>query len=266
MCILLGDPAMTREWLTNVIEYKYNFNKQQIDDIISSTIFCKTAPTYLKCNKILFVDGCLIKMQNSGINIFADKIYTFKCSVFENVYNLKKYKNIKPLLDYRVYSDVNEQDVRIGIDYRKKILYNKFKTCGRVDSVGLLYLTKNCRSMSIDQVKSVLNSYSYKSYIVVTDDNNLTKINSTDVQVVYPPVQNLFDMFSDYIYTPTKMRWDGSPRFPVECVVHGKNLLYHDIDESYLEHDRGLFYRLKDIEQDFDSLELTTADPIVNII
>ena len=79
-----------------------------------------------------------------------------------------------------------------------------------------------------------------------------------------PPVDNLFDKFSTYIYTPVPRKWDCSPRFIAECKYYGKEVIYHNID--YWDVDLGLYWRKHDIDNEFDSLFLRDADEIIPIL
>ena len=80
------------------------------------------------------------------------------------------------------------------------------------------------------------------------------------------PVDNIFEKFGTYIYTPTKGSADCSPRFIAECKHYGKETVYHNVDESYLNRDPGLKYRRYDIENDFDSINLKPNDNIIDIL
>jgi hypothetical protein len=265
-CILLCEPSMTPEWFRRVVTQKYDFSEDEIDDIIKSTKFHNT-PKYMKCNKILFVDGCLVKMQQSGIHVFYDVAYTFKCSKYETVHDLEMYADVIPLLDYRVYNNVNDSDVDIGINYVKKILLDRYKSVENdMTNTAMIYATKNCRKLTNEQLDKIIHTYKFDKYIVVTDVPEVYKQSHDNIITLQPPVKNLFEKFNTYIYTPTLMRWDGSPRFLVECDHYQKDVIYHDIDDQYLEHDRGLYFRIQDIQSDRESLHLKQTDNILNII
>jgi len=266
-CILLGDPRMSRDWLHKLLVDKYNFNLDEIHDIISSTRFCENPPTYVKCDKILFVDGCLVKMQAEGIKVFSNQIYTFKCSRYETIYDLQLYKNVVPLLDYRVYTGINQRDVDIGINYIKKVLIDRLRKSEQTEeNTGMLYLTSNCRALDRGTIMGICDLYNIDKYIIVTDSDNYFSLPGDKFTIMKPPVDNLFEKFSTYIYTPTDRRWDGSPRFPVECHHHQKHVIYHNIGEQYLEHDLGLNVRIQDIDNCFDELYLKHTDDILKII
>lgn len=265
-CILLCDPLMTSEWFRKVITEKYDFNEDEIEGILRATIFHK-APKYVKCNKILFVDGCLVRMQQSGIRIFYNTAYTFKCSKYETVHDLRAYANVQPLLDYRVYTKVNKLDTHIGINYVKKLLLDRYKSIeSNITNNALIYATKNCRVLSNKQLNKIIQTYNFNSYIVVTDVPGEYEGFNDNIIISHPPVKSLFEKFDTYIYTPTLGKWDGSPRFPVECKHYKKDVVYYDIDDQYLEHDRGLYFRIQDIQSNYENLHLKQTDDIINII
>jgi hypothetical protein len=261
--ILLGDSSMSETWFKKIIQDKYNFNQGEVENIITNTIFCNKPPRYVIGNKILFVDGCLVKMQTCGIRLFFDKIYSFKCSKYEQLVNLDAY-DVIPLLDYRVYEDVCNDDVKSGINYIKKMLIDSYNSIICKDDSAMLYLTRNCRLLPVEQVMHILNKYmdNFNNYIIITDSDIYNNLPAT---ILNPPVDNIFTKFGTYIYTPTTMRWDGSPRFPVECKLHEKKIILEGIDEAYLNHDKGLMYRLQDM-QSLDNINLTQSDAILDII
>ena len=261
--ILLGDPSMNETWFRRVIQGKYNFNQSEVDDIITNTIFCDKPPKYVIGNKILFVDGCLVKMQACSIRLFFDKIYSFKCSKYEQLASLEAY-NVTPLLDYRVYSTVCNDDIEIGINYVKKMLLDKYKLNVSDSNDAMLYLTKNCRLLPVNEVTNIIEKYSgeFDNFIIITDSDIYNDLPAT---ILKPPVDDIFTKFNTYIYTPTTMKWDGSPRFPVECKFNQKNIILEGIDDIYLSHDKGLMYRLHDI-QSLDNIKLTQDDIILDII
>ncbi len=80
------------------------------------------------------------------------------------------------------------------------------------------------------------------------------------------PVKNIFEKLNSYIYTPTRDKFDCSPRFIAECRFYNKDVIYHDINENYLKIDTGLQYRKYDIENDFKSINLEENDDIIEII
>ena len=149
----------------------------------------------------------------------------------------------------------------------KKILLDRYKSVENdMTNTALIYATKNCRRLTNAQIDKIVHTYKFDRYILVTDVPDVYKQSHDNVITLRPPVKNLFEKFDTYIYTPTLMKWDGSPRFPVECNHYHKGVLYYAIGDQYLEHDRGLYIRMQDIKDRYDSLSLKQTDDILNII
>lgn len=247
--IFLGEDT-TWEVLEASIRNKYSFTEAEIEDIKANTVFA-TRPTLLKGKNILFTDGGVVNMQN--VTLLFDNIFYFACGNKEIKDNNKD--NVWILQDDRVYEPVKKN----GINYKKRILFDKLKPIGTSNDAVLVYATKNCRN---------LNNYEEllqygNSILAITNKENKPKPLEGFTFVV-PPVENLFEQFSTYVYTPVTRKWDCSPRFIAECKYYGKPVIFHNID--YWDEDHGLRVRQWDIENDFDSLRLTHSDDIVNIL
>jgi hypothetical protein len=85
-----------------------------------------------------------------------------------------------------------------------------------------------------------------------------------NVKFLVPPIEDLFNKFHVFVYTPVPRHWDCSPRFIAECKWYNKTVIYEGID--YLAEDHGLRWRQHDIEYDFESLQLKDDDEIISII
>lgn len=265
--MLFGDPKLTPEILRSIITDKYTFTLSERERILQNTIFVTEPPKYVLGKTALFVDGCIYRMEPEGVKLVFDNIYSFKCSSVEHLHDLKGH-NVIPLLDKRVYCDVNPEDTNIGIDYRKKMLLSKLKKSVKSPNVttGMLYLTKNCRSLELKDVIKICERFDFQQYIIVTDTDDYSSLESDIITIMKAPVHDLFDKFTGYIYTPLNGVWDGSPRLPVECKINNKQFLTYKIGDDYLSRDRGLFYRLKDIDENIDQLELKLDDRILDIL
>ena len=160
--------------------------------------------------------------------------------------------NVWVLQDNRVYEPVKCN----GINYKKKILFNRLKSIGKSNNQSLLYATKNCRHIKDFQ--------QYKKYGKLLAIVNVIPKPIEGINFVIPPIENLFEKFDTYIYTPVDRKWDCSPRFIAECKHYGKKVIYHNID--YWEEDHGLRVRKWDIDNDFDSLHLKDNDNIIEIL
>jgi len=237
-------------FIEKAIRFKYNFTENEILEIKNNTRF-EDRPRLLKGTNILFVDGGVI--NTAKVAMYFDNIFYFACGNKEIKDNNKK--NVWILQDYRVYDPVRTN----GVDYKKRILFDKLKSIGPSKDRALVYATKNCRQL--DSYQELL-QYSNNILAITNKENKPNPIEG--FKFVIPPVDNLFEEFNTYIYTPIKRKWDCSPRFIAECKYYNKKVIYHNID--YWNIDKGLSVRKWDIDNDFNSLYLTDADPIINII
>jgi len=212
-----------------IIESKYDFEKDEIRDILSNTIF-SVKPTLVKTNNIFFVDGSWKNIKRS--NILYKKILCFACGDF----SILEQDEATVLLDYRVYNKVPPK----SFNYKKKLLLKKLKKPVKSENRVLIYATENCRDTDYDTENSL-------------------KVKKEDL-----PILNIFEKFNKYVYTPVSRKFDCSPRFLVECKYFNKEIEFYNID--YWKEDRGLYYRWKDIEEDFDSLILEEEDEIIDIL
>lgn len=240
------------DWPTfeSSIRSKYLFSEDEITEIKNATVF-EQRPSLISGSNILFTDGGII--NNSSVTLLFNNIFYFACGNKEIKDNDKK--NVWILQDDRVYEPVKLN----GINYKKKILFDKLKPLGPSKDQILLYATKNCRD--IDDYEQ-FRSYG-KPVLVITNEENRPK-DIEGFQFITPPVIDIFEQFTTYVYTPVKRKWDCSPRFIAECKYYGKPVVFHNID--YWEIDKGLYWRNWDIENDFDSLHLRSCDDIVNIL
>jgi len=219
----------------DILLNKYNFDKDEIKDILNNTIFYNKIKL-IKTKNIFFVNGRMSNIYSD--KIICDNIITFACASFDILNNKKN--NVHILLDYRIYPTIPEN----GIDYKKKILFSRYRETLKKGNKTLLYVTDNCRKIS--KYPNV------KNPLIISDKNK--------------PLINLFDEISSYYYTPVLTKFDCSPRLPAECKFYKKRFILDKEVIDYLELDKGLFYRLKDIQYDFESLFLTNNDEIINII
>ena len=113
----------------------------------------------------------------------------------------------------------------------------------------LIYATTGPRAIDIRK-------YPSEEIICVTDDKKIEGYKYLDI-----PVDNVFNEFNKYLYTPVSSKFDCSPRFIVECKYFNKEVEY-DIDYN----DIGLETRKYDIENNFESLFLREDDFIVKFM
>jgi hypothetical protein len=241
---------ITWETFQSSITSKYSVSSLELEEIKSNTVFADR-PSLVRGKNILFTDGGVVNNQSK--TLIFDNIFYFACGNKEIADNNKE--NVYVLQDNRVYSPVK----RNGINYKKKILFNKLKRIGPSKDNALVYATKNCRD--VDNFEELL-KYG-KPLLAITNEEN-TQEDTDNIKFVIPPVEHLFEQFSTYIYTPVKRKWDCSPRFLAECKYYGKEIIFHNID--YWSEDHGLYWRNWDIENDFESIVLDKNDEIIDII
>lgn len=247
--ILLAED-ITWDMFEKSIRNKYAFTEYEIEDIKANTVFADR-PTLVKGKNILFTDGGIVNMQS--VTLLFDNIFYFACGNKEIKDNDKD--NVWILQDDRVYEPVKKN----GINYKKRILFDKLKTIGPSKDAVLVYATKNCRNL--DTYEELL-QYG-DNILAITNKENMPKP-IPGFTFVIPPVDNLFEQFTKYVYTPVTRKWDCSPRFIAECKYYSKPVVFHNID--YWDEDKGLYWRQLDIDNDFDSLNLHSQDDIVNIL
>jgi len=255
--ILIGEQLLYDYEL--VIRDKYNLSDQEVSEIINDTTFVDR-PKILIGNNILFVDGLLkTNFQNGGVKLMFKNIFTFRCSPRSDHENLH-YKNVTLLQDNRAYSDDND----VAIQYVKKIYFDKLKPISSSPDVALIYGTGNCRLLDIQTIIEISKQYNFEKYLLVTDVD--MDISSSVVDVIKPPVRDIFNKFGTYIYTPTQKSFDCSSRLIAECAFFGKHVIYHDITQEYLTIDTGLKVRMNDVANGIDCISLSEHDNIFNIL
>jgi hypothetical protein len=257
--ILIGEPIEDKIYKA-AIKNKYNISASDLDKIINDTIFVDK-PKYIIGDSILFVDGLLkTHFQKYGVILKFKNIFTFRCCKFCNHENII-YDNVKVLQDNRIYDD----DIDKSIDYVKKLYFEKYKTINdSPENTALIYATKNCRYLSVNELQKITDMYTYDKYLIVSDSDYVEI--PEKCEVLRPPVEDLFNKFTDYIYTPIEKKFDCSPRMIAECKHYNKEVIYHEIDDVYLKHDTGLKTRIEDINKSIDLVTLKNGDDILQIL
>lgn len=234
---------------------KYDFTDKEISDL-HKDITWGDKPSLLRGSNILFVDGGVV--NNEDKTLFFDNIIYFACGNKEIKDNTKH--NVYVLQDDRVYEPVAVN----GINYKKKILFSRFKRLFRPNLRNvLIYGTKNCRNVPLSLYKKFSKKYRTSTILAITNEENKQE-DFDNVKFLIPPVEDLFSKFQLYIYTPIDRKWDCSPRFLAECKYYNKDVIYYKID--YWDEDKGLYWRKWDIDNDFESLYLTKEDDIIPIL
>ena len=246
--------GMSKEIFKKSIKQRYNLKDNNIDKIINDTYIYKD-PKLVFGKNVIMVDGGRTKLCVRTLAF--NNIIHFACG--DKTIFKKQKDNEWILADKRLYKDAGENI----IDYKKKILFKNFKELkGEAREGAIIYSNNNERTINKDELLNIVNKYKdkYREILLLNEYG----VNIDGVTTICPPVSNMFERFTTYIYTPTERKWDCSPRFIAECKYYGKEVVYYNID--YLDEDLGLYWRKWDIENDFDSIRLEDDDEIVNIV
>lgn len=251
--ILIGD-GLEWEIIYRAIVNRYNFTEEEIKDIKDNMVF-SDKPKIVKCKNILFTDGMISALEN--IIVVSDNIIHFACGDFTVKDNKKDTNWI--LQDYRCYPECHN-----SIDYKKRILFDRIKKPTKSTNDSLLYITNNCRFMGIEEVLNVVKKYGKDRTYRVLSFTPEMYVGLDNIETEKLPIENIYEKFQTYIYTPVPRQWDCSPRLIAECKYLGKDVEYYNID--YWEKDLGLKWRKWDVDNDFDSLHLNKDDEIIKIL
>lgn len=225
--ILLADGTTFAEFKT-ALEEKYTLTLEEINDFCNHTAEAHK-PKCLIANTVLIVDGSL---RTYNADILADKIFLFRCAETDIVRD-----NVVVLQDNDVYDPLPN-----SVHYKKKILFSKYRTLDTTaPQAAMFYLTNNSRLCAIttDRIQEIMLKHNFDKYVALT--NKDLQIPNLDSIIV--PVNNLWNLFTTYIYTDTALKFDCSPRFVAECEFYGKEVIY-EIDYQ----DKGLAARLHDMQ------------------
>lgn len=247
---ILINELLPIEEIKQLIESKYDFSDIEINDILNNIEFYDN-PSILKGTNILITDGNFKTLKTKFL--YFNKIIMFPCSDL-TYYNLP---NVYPLQDDRIYQKhINYKH------YIKKILFSKFKQIQCSNTDLMMYITRNVRELDENELNEISKHYNEKISLITNVDYNAN--NLSGYKILKMPVKDIMTTFGTYIYTYIKRKRDCSPRFIAECKFYNKKVIFHGID--YLEEDLGLKYRIKDIENNFNSLYLNSDDEIIKLI
>lgn len=260
-CAIILADGVTKDTFKVAITDKYDFTDSELENILANTIECHQ-PKIIMTNNICIVDG---SWRVLGCTIYADNAFLLRCSEddFTYFHNSKSIQRTHLMQDFKLYPERFEHlDIDV-VDYVKKILWGKYKVPKTVKTdTAMLYLTTNCRALSVDDVQQIIDKKICEKYLLVTNNPALYKdIANDSVKVVEAPVKDIFEQFDTYIYTPTDLQKDCSPRFIVECAVFGKQVVY-EIDYVAL----GIERRKQDMALGLNTLKLTTKDYFIEYV
>lgn len=226
-CLLLAD-GTTKEELQKALNSKY-------ENLVVENVIEHVCPKVILANSILITDG---SHRLNNCEILAKRIYLFRCSESDFKPFTKFNSSVFLLQDFEIYNERYEDLPITVIDYKKKILFEKYKRFnGPTNNVAMFYLTSLCRALSQEELDKSISTYKFDDYIVITDD--ISRYSGKNVYQI--PVDNLWDKFDTYIYTSIPRKQDCSSRFILECLYYGKKVFYN-IDY----YDRALEVRKKD--------------------
>lgn len=227
--ILISD-GLPEEVFWNVINEKYNFSNEELEEYKLNTFF-HFRPKAILANNLFIVDGSL-RVRNASI--LAKNIFMFRCN--EDCTN---YKNVIILQDYDVYAPLEN-----SIDYKKKILLDKYKTIKETNNnIAMFYATSNSRALSGEEIKEIIKEFPEFDEYLILSNKYFDVPEKCRVELV--PIKNLWESFSTYIYTNASSLIDCSPRFIVECKHFNKEVIFCTRGKK----DKGLEVRMKDMEK-----------------
>lgn len=243
---------------------KYNVDFADIkDDLILTSspthTGLKTLYKFGSNTKVILTDGNYAALDYYNIILVAKKIFAFKCQDFSNTPPIF-HKQLIYLQDNRIYQQKDKYFSTIH--YIKKLPFKFYKKSFRSPgNVGMMYTTYVCRKITPD----IIQSYHIKSkcdHSLLIVPYSLPEYNNIpNITQIVAPVENLFDKFDTYIYTPVNRKFDCSPRLITECFMHNKKV-YKELDY----YDIGLETRYNDCINNLELLNLTDNDDILTIL
>lgn len=207
---------------------------------------------------VILADGNYAALDYYNIILVTKYLLAFKCQDFSETRPIF-HKQLIYLQDNRVYG-IDKQFQTIN--YVKKIPFKYYKKAKQIDqNIGMMYTTYICRKVTPNTIEKYHRLSGCKSSMLIVpyalpEYNNIQNV----VQMV-APVENLFDRFGTYIYTPIQRQFDCSSRLVTECFMQGKRVI-----KQLDYYDRALETRYDDCANRLDSLNLTSDDSILDII
>ena len=255
--------GLSREKLKKVFETKYIFPFTDIEtdfiqiDNISPTSK-KQIISFSKDTTVILADGNIKSLEYNNIILATNKLYGFLCE-YDEFDKIKTNNHITYLQDYRVYG--KNQHFKT-INYVKKLPFKFYKRNNKqFDNTGLIYMTYVCRKVLPETVEHYHKLSGCTKSLLVVPYKLPEYDNIPNVIQVEAPLDDFFNKFDTYIYTPVNRKFDCSPRLVTECFMQGKKVFkqldYYDI---------GLETRYNDCINDLQSLDLNENDAILDIL
>lgn len=243
VCILIAD-GISEEQMKIALS-KYTFTDIELQSFKENT-FYQYHPRVLIANDIIFVDG---SVRTFDADIICKRKIFLRCS--EDEY-LEQADIV--LQDYDLYDPLPN-----SINYKKKILFDKFIKINESDDAAMFYATSNSRMLSFKDLEQIKRKHKFNKYIIISD-----KVFETPekIELLQIPVENMWSKFDTYIYTglTNLTKIDCSSRFIAECQHYGKKIIY-DVNRF----DKGLEVRKKDLETDIQIITLKESDELTKI-
>lgn len=257
--------GLSLEQLKIAFESKYinSFNS-----IINDLILIDQAKLNEEKNKIIvfgkktvviLCDGNIKSLDDKRIIFSTKKLYGFLCE-YDNFHLVKINKNITYLMDYRIYGC--KLKYFKSINYVKKLPFKYYRKCINQNlNRGMMYTTYICRMIDPQTILEYHQMSRCNSTILVVPFKKNEYDNLPGVKQIVAPVNDFFNKFDTYIYTPVCRKFDCSPRLLTECFILGKKVIC-DINYS----DPGLQVRYNDCISNLNSLDLNENDQIIQVI
>ena len=189
----------------------------------------------------------------------ASNLYGFMCEFHDDYKDVRLHKNIVYLQDDRVHK---KSKYFKTIDYVKKLPFKFYKKSNKkFDNTGLMYVTYACRKISRQIMIDYHKKSGCKKTLLVVPYKLQEYDNIDGIEQIEAPLEDFFNKFDIYIYTPVNRKFDCSPRLVTECFMQGKKV-FKDLDY----YDVGLETRYNDCVNNLSCLDLNKNDKILDIL
>lgn len=246
--------------LSAAIDKKYTFSQQEKADILADVTVC-TKPSIIVANNLCVVDGA---PRFGSCVIYADNVFLLRC--WDGSLNyFHKHKSIKRthlLQDFSMYTERYTDIDIIVVDYKKKLLWDRYIVPKTVTTnTAMFYMMNSSKARPAEEIAEYIAKHQFEYYLIVTDTpTRYQHLASSSVKIEEAPLDNLFERFDTYIYTPV-YKVDCSPRFIVECAVFNKQVIY-----EVKELDAGVAARQRDLAVGIDTLLLKDNDFFIEYV
>lgn len=223
--------------------------------------------TMILCGKDLWWLESIHKKTTKTIKNFLGKelniLYDYRIPEYKEALNKIDFTSLCP------NQSVEERDYIKNIDFN---IYDQTTSTLTEDKLTfLVYATGNCRNFkqienddTIQEIFQIVKDYDIpknhdtlkqKKLLIVSDqalDTNTIKIfQSENIEIEFInekdlPIDNFFNRFDIYIYTPTPKNWDCSSRLIPECNYFNKKVILTESTKKQLDTNNGLKRRVLD--------------------